>query len=162
VYDSQTTLRTRRCWLRNREARPVRITASPISPRARVTAHPDVLPAGGDGYVEVEQPTEGSLGLASFRFALRADDGPERKLALTGFIQSAYDPDQPTLDLGDASPGGSAGLELFSREVDRLQVLGMEDGPAFLSVDTKGRAGPAGGSGRRALALGPEAALGCS
>ena len=156
----QGALLTHRFVVRNREARPVRITASPVSPRARVTAHPDVLPAGGDGYVEVEQPTEGRLGLASFRFALRAGDGPERKLALTGFIQSAYDPDQPTLDLGDASPGGSAGLELFSREVDRLEVLGVEDVPAFLSVDTKGRAGPAGEGVALTLRVAPEAPLG--
>ena len=128
--------------LRNRGSRPVRITeARAVSPRARATARPDVIPPGADGYVEVEQPTEGRLGMASFRFALLADDGSERKLALTGFIQSAYEPDQPALDLGAAAPGASGSLELFSREVDRLEVRGVAEGPAFLSVDTEGRAG---------------------
>ena len=136
---------THRFVLRNRGTRPVRIAeARAISPRGRAAAHPEVIPAGGDGYVEVEQPTEGRLGLASFRFVLRPDDGTERKLALVGFIQSAYDPDQPALDLGGVSPGGSAVLELFSREVDRLEVRGADGAPPFLAVDTRDRAGPAG------------------
>jgi hypothetical protein len=130
--------------LRNRGSRPVRITeVRTVSPRARATVLPEVLPPGAEGSVEVEQPTEGRLGMASFRFALQADDGPERKLALNGFIQSAYDPDQPALDLGTVGPGASAALELFSREVDRLEVRGAAEAPAFLSVNTEGRAGSA-------------------
>ena len=130
--------------LRNRGLRPVRITeVRAVSPRARATALPQILAPGAEGSVEVEQPTEGRLGMASFRFALQADDGPERKLALIGFIQSAYDPDQPALDLGTVAPGASAALELFSREVDRLEVRGVAEAPTFLSVDTAGRAGSA-------------------
>jgi uncharacterized protein DUF1573 len=147
--------------VRNRGERPVRITGvSPISPRARAAAHPDVVPPGGEGYVEVEQPTEGRLGLASFRFALRTDDGPDRRLSLTGFIQSAYEPDQPALDLGSVSPGGSAGLELFSREVDRLEVRGVEGAPAFLSVDTQARTGPVGEGVAVTLRVAQDAPLG--
>jgi hypothetical protein len=141
----QGALLTHRFALRNRGSRPVRIAeVRAVSPRGRAAAHPEVVPAGGEGYVEVQQPTEGRLGLASFRFVLRADDGPELALALTGFVQSAYEPDQPALDLGGTAPGGSAGLELFSREVDRLEVRSVEAAPPFVSVDTQGRAGPAG------------------
>lgn len=140
----QGALLTHRFALRNRGPRPVRIVlVRAVSPRGRAAAHPEVVPAGSEGYVEVEQPTEGRLGMASFRFALQADDGPERKLALIGFIQSAYDPDQPALDLGTVGPGASAALELFSREVDRLEVRGATEAPAFLSVNTEGRAGSA-------------------
>lgn len=154
-------LLTHRFALENRGSRPVRIAeVRPVSPRARATAHPEVLPAGGQGYVEVQQPTEGRLGLASFRFVLRADDGRERKLALTGFIQSAYEPEQPALDLGSAAPGASGGLELFSREVDRLEVGGVEGAPPFLSVDTQGRAGPAGEGVVVRLAVARDAPLG--
>jgi hypothetical protein len=147
--------------LQNRGSRPVRINeVLPVSSRGRAAAHPEVVPAGDEGYVEVEQPTEHRLGQASFRFALRADDGTERRLSLTGFIQSAYEPDQPALDLGAAGPGGSGRLELFSREVDRLEVQGVEDAPPFLSVDTQGRAGPAGEGVVVRLAVAPDAPLG--
>ena len=152
---------THRFAIRNRGSRPVRIEAvHAVSPRGRATAHPEVVPAGSEGYVEVEQPTEGRLGQASFRFALRADDGPERKLALTGFIQSAYDPDQPALDLGTLPPGGSGGLELFSREADRLEVRGVEGAPPFLTVDANGRAGAAGEGVALRLGVAPGAPLG--
>jgi hypothetical protein len=157
----QGVLLTHRFAVRNRGTRPVHITkVSPVSPRARAAAHPEVVPGGGEGYVEVQQPTEGRLGQASFRFSLRADDGPERKLALTGFIQSAYDPDQPALDLGGVAPGGSAGLELFSREVDRLEVRGVEGAPPFLSVGTPGRAGLASEGVAVRLSVAQDAPLG--
>jgi hypothetical protein len=160
VYEG--ALVTHRFAFRNRGPSTVRITElRPISPRARATAHPDVIPAGGEGYVEFEQPTGGRLGLASFRIALKADDGaPERKLALTGFIQSAYDPDQPLIDLGTAAPGASGSVELFSREVARLEVREVLDAPEFLTADTAGRAGPAREGVVLRLALRPDTPLG--
>ena len=155
-------LLTHRFAFRNRRTVPVRITElRPVSPRGRASAHPDLVPPGGLGYVLVEQPTGGRLGLASFRYALKADDGaPERKLALTGFIQSAYDPDQPVVDMGTAGPGASGSLELFSREVDRLEVREVLDAPAFLSVEAQGRAGPAQEGVVLRLGLRPDAPLG--
>jgi hypothetical protein len=153
---------THRFPFRNRGTTAVRITeVRPVSARARAAAHPPVVPPGGEGYVEVEQPTEGRLGVASFRFALLVDDGaPERKLALTGFIQSAYDPDQPVMDLGIVGPGATSSLELFSREVDRLEVSAVLDAPAFLSVDTEGRAGLAQEGVVLRLRLRPDTPLG--
>ena len=143
VYEGAVV--THRFPFKNRGTTPIRITTlQAVSPRARATAHPEVVPPGGEGYVEVEQPTAGRLGLASFRVGIRTDDGsPERKLGLSGFIQSAYDPDQLSIDLGNAAPGASASLEMSSREVDRLEVREVLDAPAFLAVDTTGRAGPA-------------------
>jgi hypothetical protein len=155
-------LLTHRFPFRNRGTAPVRITElRPVSPRGRATAHPEVVPPGGEGYVLVEQPTGGRLGMASFRFALKADDGaPERKLALSGFIQSAYEPDQPVVDVGTTGPGASRSLDLFSREVDRLEVREVQDAPAFLSVDAQGRAGPAQEGVVLRLGLRPDAPLG--
>lgn len=133
----------------------------PVSPRGHAAAHPALVPPGGSGYIEVEQPTGGRLGMASFRFTLKADDGAgERKLTLSGFIQSAYDPDLPVMDLGTAGPGASATVELFSREVDRLEVREIQDAPAFLSVDTQGRAGAAQEGVVLRIGLRPDAPLG--
>jgi hypothetical protein len=153
---------THRFPFRNRGPKAVRITElRPLSARTRAAAHPQVVPPGGEGYVEVEQPTDGRLGLAGFRVALRADDGgPERKLALTGFVQSAYEPEQPALDLATVAPGGSGSLELFSREVDRLEVKEILDAPAFVAVDSSGRAGAAQEGVVLRLALRPDAPLG--
>jgi uncharacterized protein DUF1573 len=153
---------THRFAFRNRGTAPVRISdLRPVSPRGRATAHPELVPPGGEGYVEVEQPTGGRLGLASFRFTLKAGDGaPERKLTLSGFIESAYDPDLPVVDVGTAGPGASASLELFSREVDRLEVREIQDAPAFLSVDAQRRAGAAQEGVVLRLGLRPDAPLG--
>jgi hypothetical protein len=153
---------THRFPFRNRGASPVRIAdLRPLAARGRATAHPEVVPPGGEGYVLVEQPTGGRSGLATFRFALRADDGaPERRLTVSGFIQSAYDPDQPALDLATVAPGGSGSLELFSREVDRLEVKEILDAPAFVSVDAAGRAGAVQEGVVLRLALRPDAPLG--
>ena len=160
VYEGAVV--THRFLFRNRGTSAVRITElRPLAPRGRATAHPEVVPPGGEGYVEVEQPTGGRFGLATFRVALRADDGgPERRLALSGFIQSAYDPDQPALDLGTVAPGGSGSLELFSREVDRLEVKEVLDAPAFVSASATGRAGSLQEGVVLRLALRPDAPLG--
>ena len=159
VYEGTTV--THRFAFRNTGKAAVRITGlHPVSPRARATAHPEVVPPGGEGYVEVEQPTAGRLGLASFRVAMQTDDGAERKLGLSGFILSAYEPDQPSIDMGTVAPGATATLELFSREVDRLEVREVLDAPAFLAVDATGRAGPAQEGVVLKLTVRPDAPLG--
>jgi hypothetical protein len=134
---------THRFPFRNRGRRPVRITGvRAASTRGEVEVHPEVVPPGGEGYVEVRQPIGGRLGLATFRFAVKADDGAgERRITLGGFVQSAYDPDQPLVDFGTVAPGSVAPLDLFSREVDRLEVRDVVDAPPFLSVEAGGRAG---------------------
>ena len=65
----------------------------------------------------MRQDTSGRLGLAGFRFLLRADDGlPDRRLVLSAFVQSAYDPDRPVL-AGDPAPGGVVEMRIESRLV---------------------------------------------
>jgi hypothetical protein len=103
-------------------------------------ALPGPIPPGGRASVTVRQPTEGRLGVATYRFLLKADDGlPERRLSLSGFLQSAYDPDQPVLE-GDLAPGGVARVAVASREVDALEVQGIDDAPPFLAMDAAERA----------------------
>lgn len=153
---------THRFAVRNRGPRPLRIVeARATSGGARVTAEPQVLAPGGEGHVDVQQPTAGGTGVAEFRYFVRADDGaPERELRLTGFVQSAYDPDQPAVDFGTAAPGAEATLELFSREVARLEVREIAGAPAFLSAQAEGRAGAAGEGVALRLRLAPDVPLG--
>jgi hypothetical protein len=126
--------------LRNDGPRPVRVLE--VAPAA-ADALPGPIPPGGRASVTVRQTAEGRLGVATYRFLLKADDGqPERRLSLFGFVQSAYDPDQPVLE-GDLAPGGVARVVVGSREVDALEVLGIDDAPPFLAMDATER-GPDG------------------
>ena len=160
VYEGAVV--THRFAFRNRGSRPVRISGlRPVSSRGGAAAHPERVPPGGDGYVLVRQPTAGRLGLATFRFAVQADDGgPERKLALSGFVQSAYDPDQPLVDFGTVAPGATATIDLFSREVERLEVREVAGAPPFLSAQAGRRVGAVREGVALRLHLGPDAPLG--
>ena len=148
----------------NQGTRPVRILqVTPASSLATAEAVPAVVPPGGRGEIRLRQGTAGRLGEASFRLAVAADDRPaERKLLLTGFLQSAYDPEEPELDFGQGSPGAVAERPLFSREVDRLEVLEVSANPPFLEVDTSLRAGVAGEGVALRLTLAADAPLGYS
>jgi hypothetical protein len=95
--------------------------------------------------VRVRQPVGDRLGRAAFRFALVTDEpGVSRyRLGLSGFVESAYDPETPLLDWGTADRSGAVTVEaeLFSREVEALRVEGVVDAPPFLRVDASTRAG---------------------
>ena len=126
--------------VRNDGARPVRILeVLPKTAPTRVDPLPGPIPPGGRAEVTVRQGTLGQLGVYVHRFLLKTDDGlPDRRFSISGFLQSAYDPDQPILH-GDAAPGAVLELAVGSREVERLDVLRVEDAPAFFRVDTTGR-----------------------
>jgi hypothetical protein len=126
--------------VRNDGPRPVRIVAvEPNAAPTRVDPLPGPIPPGARAEVTVRQGTLGRLGVATWRFVLKADDGrPDRRLALSGFLQSAFDPDQPILQ-GEARPGGVIELPVASREVERLDVLEVKDAPPFVRVDATAR-----------------------
>lgn len=122
--------------LHNRSERAVRVLGvraeSPGGFVETVPAEP--IPPGGRAEVSVRQDTSGRLGLGGFRFLLSADDGlPDRRLVLTAFVQSAYDPDRPALD-GETAPGGVVETRVESRLVPRLTVVDVSSVPAFLTV----------------------------
>lgn len=122
--------------LTNHGERPFRVTGvKPESPGASVDALPtQPIPPGGRAEVTVRQDTSGRLGLGGFRYVLSADDGlPDRRLVLSAFVQSAYEPDLPSL-AGDPAPGGVAETRIGSRLVPRLTVADISGAPRFLTV----------------------------
>lgn len=122
--------------LRNRGARPFRVRAiTPSTPDGSVESVPtEAIPPGGHAEVTVRQGTAGRLGFGSFRYLLTADDGlPERRLVLSAFVQTAFEPERPLLT-GDAAPGGVVEMTLTSRLVERFSVSDISGAPGFLVV----------------------------
>jgi hypothetical protein len=111
----------------------------------RVEAMPRVVKPGGTGEVLVVQPVGGKLGQTAFRYALITDEpGVSRyRFSLSGFTESAFEPEKGTLAFGqvDRTRGAGLELELTSREVPRLEVEGFEDLPPWLSLEIAGRLG---------------------
>ena len=111
----------------------------------RVEAVPLVIPPGGTGEVRVVQPIGAKLGLTTFRYALvTGEPGVSRyRFSLTGFTESAYEPEKNLLAFGqvDRAKGASLELELTSREVPRLEIKSFEDLPSWLEIEVAGRTG---------------------
>jgi hypothetical protein len=144
----QATSVTHRFPFRNRGAKPVVIEqALALAPGGTVEVSPRVVPAGGEGAIVVRQSLVDVLGLVTFRYALVTDEpGVSRyRLLLSGFVQSAYEPERAFLDLGglECSAGGAASFELFSREVERLEVVDISGVPDGVRVRITERAGDA-------------------
>jgi hypothetical protein len=124
----------------NRGRHPVTIEQSlAVRGSAEVTAEPAVVEPGGQVKVRVRQPLGSETGQASFRYALITDEpGVSRyRFTLSGFVQSAYDPEKPVFDFGfiDRDRGARRSLEVFSREVDRLELPGVTTGGAAVRVE---------------------------
>jgi hypothetical protein len=135
--------------LRNTGEGPVLIEqALAVRGEGVLTVDPALVPAGGLTRVALRQPLAESLGETGFRYALITDEpGVSRyRFSISGFVQSAFDPERPALDFGriDRSRGATVRTELFSREVARLE-LGEAAGelPSELSLAFE-RAGIAG------------------
>ncbi len=148
----------------NHASQPVLVTDGiSISPGGSVEVEPRLIPPGGSARVRVLQDVGSSLGRAAFRYALVTDEpGVSRyRFSLSGFVESAYDPEQPRLDLGrvERGAGGSATAELASREVDRLELVEADGLPAGLTL-THERTGVAGEALRLRARLAPGAPLG--
>jgi hypothetical protein len=137
---------THRFAFRNRGEKAVAIEqALALAPGGTVEVAPRVVPPGGAGEIVVRQALGETLGLVTYRYALVTDEpGVSRyRVLLTGFVQSAYEPERALLDLGvvDAGTGGAATLELFSREVSRLEVAEISGVPDGVRVRIDERAG---------------------
>lgn len=128
-----------RFTLRNPGASPVRIIERiALDGTGLIEVEPPTVAPGGSAAVTVKQPLADRLGAISFRYALLTDEPgtPRYRFSLSGFAQSAFEPERPSFDFGhlDRSRGGSAEALLTSREVDRLQIVAVEEAPPFLQV----------------------------
>jgi hypothetical protein len=160
----QSTL-AHRFLLRNSGPRPITIveTHDPQG-SAQLTLKEKVLPPGAEGELAVTQPLGDRLGKVNFRYSLVTDepDRPRYRVSMSGFVESAYDPETLSFSfpMADRDQEATAEHDLFSREVPRLEILAMTGLPDFLEVRVAGRAGLSGeGVALKAL-LKPGAPLG--
>lgn len=156
---------THRFPFRNRGDEPVVIEQTlALAPGGAVEAAPRVVPPGGAGEIVVRQSLAGALGLVTFRYALVTDEpGVSRyRVLLSGFVQSAYEPEHADLDFGvvDCATGGMRALELLSREVARLEVAEISGVPDGARVRIDERAGDTGEGVRIRVELPPGGLLG--
>ncbi|HXU46765.1 MAG TPA: DUF1573 domain-containing protein [Thermoanaerobaculia bacterium] len=138
----------------NRSARPVSIAG--VLPRAEGgtgEAVPSVVPPGGRGEIRVRVPVGDRLGRTGIRIAVDSDDpvAPRLRVGLSGFVESAYEPVAPRLDFGVVfrESGRNLALDLASREIERLEVRGIEiqglgTQPPFVTARADERSGDAG------------------
>ncbi len=120
---------------------------------ADVQFSPAILLPGASGELRVRQSLGGRLGKVSFRYALVTSDSEELgyRVSLSGFAQSAYDPETISLDFGrvDRSEGGSVDFLLDSREIPRLELVAAESTVDAVGVTVVERTG----EGERGLVL---------
>ncbi len=105
---------------------------------ARLGGAPAILAPGEEVTVTVEQPLQGMLGVTSRRYALVTDEpGVARyRFSLTGFVESAFEPEIPTLQFGKVGSGlGIATVEVVSREVEELQVRPVGPLPGEMAIE---------------------------
>ncbi len=145
----QRTVLTHRFLFKNVSSQPVAIveTYDPGG-TARLALRERLLPPGAEGELLVEQPLEDRLGKVSFRYSLVTDEPgqPRYRMSLSGFVESAYDPETLRFSFPSAEPSRetSAEHDLLSREVERLEVLGFSGLPPFLEVTAARRVGLSG------------------
>ncbi|MEM1201964.1 MAG: hypothetical protein AAGN66_01900 [Acidobacteriota bacterium] len=132
----------------NPSKRPIRIVELvDIGGSAQLHLPAPVVEAGQQGELRVRQPAN-RLGAFAYRYAMLTDEPgkPRYRMTLSGFAQSAYDPERPVLDFGfvDERRGAARSLDLGSREVPRLELEGAEGLPPILSLGEPTRLGVAG------------------
>ncbi len=134
-----------------------------VSGSAEIEISPTTIAAGASGEIVVRQPME-RLGEFNHRYAILTDESgrPRYRFTLSGFAQSAYDPEVIRVDLGwiDRAQGGEQRIELSSREVARLEVLGTDGLPDWLALREVERLGVAGEGMALTLTMAPNAPLG--
>jgi hypothetical protein len=140
---------TRTLTFENRGPNPLTVLeAVALAGDARLRVEPASIPPGGRGALHVEQPLGARLGRVAFRYRLRTDEPGEGRyrLGLSGFVQSAYDPETLVLDFRSVAreQGASSEFELASREIERLELAGAEDDLGLVDVAESGRTGSHG------------------
>lgn len=144
---------------------PVRISQSiALDGTGKISIEPLHLPPGGVARIAVEQPLADRLGEVAYRYALLTDEpgAPRYRFSLAGFVQSAYDPERSRFEFGtlDRASGGRVEIELASREVDRLNILGVEAAPPYLQLSWSDASADGENPARLAATLAPGAPQG--
>ena len=110
-----------------------------VSGTGEVTYDPEPIAPGATTKIHVTQPVGDKLGTTSFRFAVVTDEpgNPKHRFSLSGFVQSAYDPEVISVDLGffDGRKGVSAEFELHSREVEALRLTSASTEHRSVTID---------------------------
>jgi len=108
----------------------------------RAIDFPRRLEPGQAGTITIEQPTEDFLGDSGFRFALFTDeaDVDRYRFSLSGFIQSAYEPERAGIDFGELRRGSAVTrtLTVESREASDWRLLEVVQAPPFLKITLDG------------------------
>ena len=130
--------------LQNRSSTPISITElKDPGKTASVTASALQLRAGEEVSIAIEQPVE-RLGEFNYRYSFVTNEpgSPRYRFSVSGFAQSAYDPEKTSLSFGIVKRGQSnrQDFELASREVDRLEIISISPAPELLTRHEK-RAG---------------------
>jgi len=138
--------------------RPIRILeVVPRSPEGWVEGVPVTLPPAGGSELVFHLPTAERLGTVAVRVGVYTDEREaldrspgtaHYKLSLSGFVQSAFDPESLVLNFGkvDRTLGAVKTLEAGSREVRSLEIRGFPELPSMLSARDVGTTDPLGGS----------------
>jgi len=127
-----------------------------------IAVEPERIPPGGSARLVVRQPAI-KLGAFNFRYSFVTDEpaAPRYRVSITGFAQSAYDPEQLSFPFGmiENATATTIRRELGSREVDRLELLESRGLPEFLALEVE-RSGIAGEGLALALRTIPPVPLG--
>ncbi|HET9768294.1 MAG TPA: hypothetical protein VFS60_15680, partial [Thermoanaerobaculia bacterium] len=147
----------------NRSSRPLSIgEIEAVSLAGEARASKTRLLPGERLEVAVRQPIGDKLGLTTFRFKVKTDDPatPEIRLSLSGFVQSAYEPETLRVDLGtvDRSRGAAGEVTVATREAASLALVKTDEAPSWLRVAAGESGDPA--ALRLAVTAAPGAPLG--
>jgi hypothetical protein len=122
---------------------PVAIQRIEARSRAgKAVESPAQLAPGASGKIVIELPLGASLGDAAFRFALFSDekDVERYRFTLGGFVQNAFEPETPAVDLGTVARGAAASrtLSLDTREAAQWSLGEVVEKPEHTQVSVDG------------------------
>lgn len=104
------------------------------------------LAPGMSTLLHLQAPTEGLIGLHRFAFDVSSANpgGAQARIVVSAFVDSAYIPEQPVMDLGvqqrDRFSIGTLSLKSF--ETDRLELIAVPQKPEWLEISAIARREP--------------------
>ena len=96
------------------------------------------LAPGMSTLLHLQAPTDGLIGLHRFAFDVSSANpgGAQARIVVSAFVDSAYIPEKPIMDLGvqQRSRFSIGKLALRSFETDRLELIAVPDMPEWLEI----------------------------